>query len=66
MSPAEPPLPQIHLLPHAETLLPLLLRELKAPDAINRHNSAYAAGVLMEHCGAHMTAHLPGLLQVRS
>lgn len=39
------------MLPHLPRLVPLLLRELRAQDPVNRQNAAFAVGVLIEGCG---------------
>jgi hypothetical protein len=50
--------------PHLERLMPLLVKEMRAQDPINRQNAAFAAGVLAEGCGAApMAPYLPQLLQ---
>ncbi|GLC39350.1 hypothetical protein PLESTB_000894500 [Pleodorina starrii] len=53
-----------HLTPHLGDLLPLLLRELRCSEPINRQNAAFCVGVLAEGCGgAAMAPHFPKLLQ---
>lgn len=47
---------QGHMAPHLERVMPLLLRELRAEDPVNRQNAAFAAGVLVEGCGAQAVA----------
>jgi hypothetical protein len=52
--------------PHLGDLVPVLLRELRCSEPVNRQNAAFCAGVLAEGCGgAAMAPHYPKLLQVR-
>jgi hypothetical protein len=49
--------------PFVDRLLPHLLRELRADDATNRQNAAFACGVLCEVAGAAAAPFYPQLLQ---
>ncbi|KAI8467320.1 MAG: armadillo-type protein [Monoraphidium minutum] len=49
--------------PAAEQALPLLTRELRGEDAINRQNAAFACGILCHTCPQQAAPHVPGLLQ---
>ncbi len=51
--------------PHLPKLMPILVRELRCSEAINRQNAAFACGVLAAGCGgAAMAPFYPTLLQV--
>jgi len=55
---------QAHMVPHLPKVVPSVLKELRAEDAVNRQNAAFAAGVLVEGCGLEaMGPFLPQLLQ---
>ncbi|PNH04952.1 putative importin subunit beta-4 [Tetrabaena socialis] len=55
---------QAHMAAHLPALMPLLLRELRCSEPINRQNAAFCCGVLAAGCGgAAMAQFYPKLLQ---
>lgn len=56
---------QTHMAAHAERVVPVLLRELRCDDPVNRQNAAFALGVMVSGCGpVAMGPYFPSLLQV--
>ena len=49
----------------APRVAPALLRELRAEDAVNRRNAAFAAGVWAQAAPGAFAGQLPALLQAR-
>ena len=49
----------------AARIAPVLLRELRCEDAVNRRNAAFAVGVWSQAAPGAFAAQLPALLQAR-